>query len=74
MAYAPPEDPNSDQELTFVVKVHSFGTGDAQHISAIEAVLWRHLHRAFGADRAQVWHDGARVYFDPVDDERTAHD
>lgn len=57
---------DSDQELVFVVKVHSFGSGDPQHVRDISAVLWKHLNHGFGADRVQLYHEGERVYFNPV--------
>lgn len=63
MAAEPRND--SDQEMTFVVKVRSFGPGDPQHVAQVGAVLWKHLNHGFGADRIQVWYEGQRLFFNP---------
>jgi hypothetical protein len=57
---------DADQEMTFVVKVQSFGPGDPRHVNQVGTVLWKHLNHGFGADRVQIWHEGKRIYFDPA--------
>jgi hypothetical protein len=58
-----------DVEMTFVVKVHSFGRDDDAQRLRVAGVLWKYLNNGFGADRVQVWSQGERIYFDPTYDE-----
>ena len=64
-----------EQTLVFVVKVRSFGHGDERHRLSVTATLGRHLNRAFGPERYELWHDGQRLIFDPLaqDGEHEGH-
>jgi hypothetical protein len=73
---------DSEQGMVFVVKITSFGRGDENHQRQVAAFLWQQLNRGFGADRCELWHEGDRIFFDPLAAEgeklsenvRTGHD
>lgn len=57
------------QEMTYIVKIKSYGQGDKTHRLSIARFLWSALHRGFGADRIEVYeeHGGVetRIRFNP---------
>lgn len=53
-------------EMTYVVKVTSYGSNDHKHQLEIGGHVCRQMHLAFGNDRVQVWHEGKRLIFDPA--------
>lgn len=57
---------DGEHEITFVVKINSFGRGNENHHRQVAAFLWTQLNRGFGADRCQLWHEGQRIFFDPL--------
>lgn len=70
----PPVD--DDRVFEFTVRIKSFGNGRSGHLRTVTMFLWTGLHRAFGADRVEVYWRGRRVTFDPLaaDGEHVGHE
>lgn len=72
--HVPPQPPQPAGEamrsMSFRVTIKSFGRGDHAHIAQVSAFLWRHLHRAFGADRVTLYSNdlGRRFFYDSTDE------
>lgn len=67
---------DKQEQMVFIVKIDQFGSHDDRHVAAVATSLWRHLHRGFGADRVEVWHEGQRIRYDPLahDGEHIGHE
>lgn len=66
----------ASNETTFVLKIKSTEAPDPLLITKQASFAAIALHRMFGADRFEIWHEGKRFVFDPLaqDGEHYGHD